>query len=65
MSENQPPAEEYTLVTDKGYLMIRNSDSETLKASRGFSGSGTATYQNGDKYTGEFINGVPYPIQIL
>ena len=38
--------------------MAYNFASETLKASRGFSGSGTATYQNGDKYTGEFVNGV-------
>ena len=32
--------------------------SETTKISRNYTGSGTATYPNGDKYIGEFKEGV-------
>ena len=41
--------QEYTLVTAAG---------ETLKSSKDFNGKGIATYQNGDQYDGEFVNGL-------
>eukprot|EP00831_Metopus_contortus_P013279 TRINITY_DN1537_c0_g1_i7.p1 TRINITY_DN1537_c0_g1~~TRINITY_DN1537_c0_g1_i7.p1 ORF type:complete len:216 (+),score=41.98 TRINITY_DN1537_c0_g1_i7:183-830(+) len=43
------PVEEYSLVTAAG---------ETLKASRGYTGKGVATYVNGDKYDGDFVEGI-------
>eukprot|EP00919_Chromeraceae_sp_WS-2016_P072629 GHVR01171690.1.p1 GENE.GHVR01171690.1~~GHVR01171690.1.p1 ORF type:complete len:216 (+),score=47.97 GHVR01171690.1:34-681(+) len=41
----------YTLITSEG---------ETLTTSRNFSGSGKATYRNGDTYEGEYLDGVKH-----
>ena len=39
----------YTLLTENG---------ENKKSSRGFTGHGTATYENGDVYEGDFLDGI-------
>ena len=46
----------------KGNILYKNR--ETLKSSRGYTGNGTASYPNGDKYTGDFVNGVTAAITI-
>ena len=41
-----------------GKLFYLKFNRETLKNSRGFNGSGVATYPNGDTYDGQFKDGV-------
>ena len=48
MSENGEGEGKYQLVTE---------NNETKTSSRGFTGYGTATYENGDIYEGDFIDG--------
>ena len=48
-----------------GNLYDLNFKSETLKNSRGYNGSGVATYPNADTYDGQFKDGVFYIYLIL
>ena len=49
MAEGEAP--QYKLVDAEG---------QERTSSRGYTGKGTATYPNGDTYTGDFLDGVSY-----
>ena len=42
----------------EGKYQLRTENNELKKSSRGFTGMGTATYDNGDIYEGDFIDGI-------
>ena len=42
---------------EEGKYQLRTENNELKTSSRGFTGQGTATYENGDSYIGDFIDG--------
>ena len=42
----------------EGKYQLRTENNELKTSSRGFTGQGTATYENGDIYEGDFIDGI-------
>lgn len=43
---------------EEGKYQLRTENNELKTSSRGFTGQGTATYENGDIYEGDFLDGI-------